>query len=100
MLGFDKIPLYGVLILTFGGGLLCGLGVKFFVVPWLQRRILKEFSQSNEPIIQYAANGEMKEKKPDHQSCQKNTDKAETVVCLNESGSYSYLTPKFRHSYQ
>ena len=88
MLGFDKIPLYGVLILTFGGGLLCGLGVKFFVVPWLQRRILKEFNESKEPIIQYAANGEIKDKILDHQSCQKSTDKAETVVRLNESGNY------------
>eukprot|EP00112_Aurelia_sp_Birch-Aquarium-sp1_P016068 Seg3607.4 transcript_id=Seg3607.4/GoldUCD/mRNA.D3Y31 product="Sodium-dependent phosphate transporter 1" protein_id=Seg3607.4/GoldUCD/D3Y31 len=86
LLGFDKIPLYGVLILTFGGGILCGLGVKFLLVPWLHRRILNEFNESKEPIVQYAANSEIKDKKPDHQLCQKSTDKAETVVCLNESG--------------
>ncbi len=88
MLGFDKIPLYGVLILTFGGGILCGLGVKFLLVPWLHRRILNEFDESKEPVVQYAANGEIEDKKPDHQLCKKSTDKAETVVCLNESGNY------------
>ncbi|KAI8493557.1 hypothetical protein Bbelb_289540 [Branchiostoma belcheri] len=39
LLGFDKIPLYGVFILSFGGGLLIGLLVWLFFVPWMRRKI-------------------------------------------------------------
>ncbi|XP_078620469.1 sodium-dependent phosphate transporter 2-like isoform X2 [Branchiostoma floridae x Branchiostoma japonicum] len=39
LLGFDKIPLYGVFILSFGGGLIMGLLVWIFVVPWMRRKI-------------------------------------------------------------
>ncbi|XP_066300042.1 sodium-dependent phosphate transporter 1-like [Branchiostoma lanceolatum] len=39
LLGFDKIPLYGVFILSFGGGLLTGLMVWLFFVPWMRRKI-------------------------------------------------------------
>ncbi|XP_035658128.1 sodium-dependent phosphate transporter 1-like [Branchiostoma floridae] len=39
LLGFDKIPLYGVFILSFGGGLLTGLLVWLFLVPWMRRKI-------------------------------------------------------------
>ncbi|XP_066263920.1 sodium-dependent phosphate transporter 2-like isoform X2 [Branchiostoma lanceolatum] len=39
LLGFDKIPLYGVFILSFGGGLIMGLLVWLLVVPWMRRKI-------------------------------------------------------------
>ncbi|XP_019637228.1 PREDICTED: sodium-dependent phosphate transporter 1-like isoform X2 [Branchiostoma belcheri] len=49
LLGFDKIPLYGVFILSFGGGLLTGLMVWLFVVPWMRRKIqeIQEESKAN-----------------------------------------------------
>ncbi|XP_064651762.1 sodium-dependent phosphate transporter 1-A-like [Lineus longissimus] len=39
MLGFDKIPLYGTFILSFGCGLITGLVVFFAVVPWQRKHI-------------------------------------------------------------
>ncbi|XP_067664605.1 sodium-dependent phosphate transporter 1-A-like [Haliotis asinina] len=39
MLYFDRIPLYGVFILSFGLGLVVALVVYFFVVPWQRKRI-------------------------------------------------------------
>lgn len=39
MLGFHKIPLYGVFILTFGGGLLTAFLVRVFLVPYTRKRI-------------------------------------------------------------
>ena len=40
VLKFDQIPIWGVFILTFGGGLLSAIVVKYAVVPWQRRRIL------------------------------------------------------------
>lgn len=42
MLHFDKIPLYGVLILSFGSGIVAAVLVHFFVSPYLKKKILKE----------------------------------------------------------
>lgn len=42
MLHFNKIPLYGVFILTFGGGLLTAILVKFWIAPYMQRKIIRE----------------------------------------------------------
>ncbi|ELU11168.1 hypothetical protein CAPTEDRAFT_119196 [Capitella teleta] len=39
MLGFDKIPLWGTFILSFGSGILVALIVHFVVAPWLKNRI-------------------------------------------------------------
>ncbi|VDI78863.1 solute carrier family 20 (sodium-dependent phosphate transporter) [Mytilus galloprovincialis] len=45
LLHFDKIPLYGVLILTFGSALLVALLVKFVFTPWYRKRILAEVAK-------------------------------------------------------
>lgn len=42
VLHFDRIPLYGVLILSIGGGLLAALIVHFFVSPYLKKKIVRE----------------------------------------------------------
>ena len=42
VLGFDRIPLYGVLILSIGGGILAGVIVLFFVSSYLKKKILRE----------------------------------------------------------
>ncbi|XP_029650446.1 sodium-dependent phosphate transporter 1-A-like isoform X1 [Octopus sinensis] len=40
LLGFDKIPLYGVFIITFGVGILVALGVYFLLVPYMRKKII------------------------------------------------------------
>ncbi|XP_074653543.1 sodium-dependent phosphate transporter 1-like [Tubulanus polymorphus] len=50
MLGFDKIPLWGLFVISFGSGAICLVIVMFLVVPW-QRRIIKdkcEYIRANE----------------------------------------------------
>ena len=42
MLHFDKIPLYGVLILSFGSGVVAAVLVYFLVNPYLRKKILRE----------------------------------------------------------
>ena len=42
VLRFDRIPLYGVLILSIGGGLLAALIVHFIVSPYLKKKIVRE----------------------------------------------------------
>ncbi|CAG5131960.1 unnamed protein product, partial [Candidula unifasciata] len=39
LLQFNKIPLYGTFILSFGLALLTALGIRFLVVPWMRKRI-------------------------------------------------------------
>ncbi|XP_032230033.2 sodium-dependent phosphate transporter 1 [Nematostella vectensis] len=45
MLHFNKIPLYGVLILTFGSGIVTALFVRFYLVGFMRRRIIREVDQ-------------------------------------------------------
>ena len=42
MLHFDRIPLYGVLILSCGSGILAAILVHFVVSPYLKKKILRE----------------------------------------------------------
>lgn len=42
MLHFDKIPLYGVLILSFGSGVVAAILVYLLVNPYLRKKILRE----------------------------------------------------------
>lgn len=46
MLHFDKIPLYGVFILTFGAAIMVAVIVKFAVTPWFRRRILESIKNA------------------------------------------------------
>ncbi|OWF49190.1 sodium-dependent phosphate transporter 1-B-like [Mizuhopecten yessoensis] len=45
LLHFNKIPLYGVFIITCGLSILVAIGVSFFVVPWYRRKITDECNQ-------------------------------------------------------
>lgn len=45
LLHFDKIPLYGVFILTFGLALVVALVVRFFVIPWHRRTITEKIEK-------------------------------------------------------
>ena len=63
MLGFNKIPLYGVFILTFGGALVFALIVRFVFVPWLKNKITLELSESEEPIVKFHNGSDEKLKK-------------------------------------
>ncbi|XP_021356164.1 sodium-dependent phosphate transporter 1-B-like isoform X2 [Mizuhopecten yessoensis] len=45
LLQFDKIPLYGVFVITCGLSLLVAIGVRVFVVPWSRRKITDECNQ-------------------------------------------------------
>jgi len=40
VLGFHRIPLWGVFILSFGGGIITALGIRFLFVSW-QRKTIK-----------------------------------------------------------
>ncbi|TGZ64946.1 hypothetical protein CRM22_006109 [Opisthorchis felineus] len=42
MLHFDRIPLYGVFILSCGCGIITAICIKFFLVPHLRRRVLAD----------------------------------------------------------
>ena len=42
VLGFDRIPLYGVLILSIGGGILAAVLVHFIISPYLKKKIIRE----------------------------------------------------------
>ncbi|CAD5115935.1 DgyrCDS4865 [Dimorphilus gyrociliatus] len=42
ILGFDKIPLWGVFIISFGGGIITAILVLFAIVPWQRRKIRKQ----------------------------------------------------------
>ncbi|KAK3735681.1 hypothetical protein QZH41_011992 [Actinostola sp. cb2023] len=48
MLHFNKIPLYGVFILTFGGGILTAIIVKLWIAPFLQRKVICEMAAKDE----------------------------------------------------
>lgn len=39
VLHFDKIPLYGVFIITFGSAIIVGLVVRLAFVPWYRKKI-------------------------------------------------------------
>ena len=44
VLGFDRIPLWGVFILSFGGGILTALGIRFLFVSWQRKTIKSELA--------------------------------------------------------
>ncbi|XP_014681608.1 PREDICTED: sodium-dependent phosphate transporter 1-like [Priapulus caudatus] len=53
MLRFDRIPLYGCIILSIGGGIIVCIAVHFFVVPWQRRKIRREVAfQPMSPMME------------------------------------------------
>jgi len=42
VLGFDRIPLWGVFILSFGGGIVIALLVRFVFISWQRKTIKSE----------------------------------------------------------
>ena len=88
MLRFNEIPLYGVLIISFGGAILLGLLIQFVIAPWLKNKILKEVSESSEPSKQPLELDDIhvSVKKKKNWKKSESCDKKETVVFLNDSG--------------
>ncbi|XP_074656459.1 sodium-dependent phosphate transporter 1-like [Tubulanus polymorphus] len=57
LLGFDKIPLWGTFVISFGVGIIVCLVIKFAVVPWQRRKIKHEClyiraNQSEDPLCE------------------------------------------------
>ncbi|XP_022325181.2 sodium-dependent phosphate transporter 2-like [Crassostrea virginica] len=48
LLHFDKIPLYGVFIITFGSAIIIGLIVRLAFVPWYRKKIQKYIEECKE----------------------------------------------------
>ena len=86
VLKFNEIPFYGVMILTFGGGILFGILVKAFVVPWLERKVQEECCESVEEMVKYSPTSQ-DPKSIETQLSKMDPDKNETVVNFNDSGS-------------
>ena len=86
VLKFNEIPFYGVMILTFGGGILFGILVKAFVVPWLERKVQEECCESVEEMVKYSPTSQDL-KSIETQLSKMDPDKNETVVNFNDSGS-------------
>ncbi|XP_069106837.1 sodium-dependent phosphate transporter 1-A-like [Argopecten irradians] len=42
LLHFDKIPLYGVFIITFGLSIIVAVAIRIFLVPWYRKKITEE----------------------------------------------------------
>lgn len=42
MFYFDRIPLWGVFLLSFGIGIICATAIRFMMVPWQRRKIIEE----------------------------------------------------------
>lgn len=93
VLKFNRIPLYGVFILTFGGALVFALLVRFLFVPWLRKKIGDEASQSEEPMVEYSPSADGEEKKvAEILTPKKESDKSESVINFHDdSGIYIYL---------
>lgn len=43
MLHFDRIPLYGVFIITFGAAIIVGIVVRIAFVPWYRKKIQSKY---------------------------------------------------------
>lgn len=39
VLGFDRIPLWGTFIISFGSGIIAAIIIRLFIVPWQRNRI-------------------------------------------------------------
>lgn len=46
MLGFDRIPLWGTFIISFGSGIVAAIIIRLFVVPWQRKRIKTDVLRS------------------------------------------------------
>ncbi|NWI92124.1 S20A1 protein, partial [Pitta sordida] len=54
LLGFDKLPLWGILLISAGSGVVCALVVWFFVCPRMKKKIDREIklSPSESPLME------------------------------------------------
>ena len=84
VLRFNRIPLYGVFILTFGGALIFAILVRFLFVPWLRKRINEEVSQAEEPIVQYTPTSDVEKKVTDTKTGATVEDESETVIDFHD----------------
>lgn len=65
LLGFDKIPLYGVFIITFGAGILVAAGIHFILVPRLRKKVIAKCKQFQSLPLQEENEREPFQKVPD-----------------------------------
>ncbi|VDM43359.1 unnamed protein product [Toxocara canis] len=79
-LGFNKLPLWGVLSITFGSAVIIAIFVQFFVAPRLKRRILE--STVNE-VQTYSNNGvELKSALPSTATLDRNAANSQSTRAL------------------
>ncbi|XP_064596975.1 LOW QUALITY PROTEIN: sodium-dependent phosphate transporter 2-like [Liolophura sinensis] len=91
LLGFNKIPVWGKFVISFGVGIVTALVVRIIAVPWLRRKIKREcFSESVE-VLNLGGAVPSKECTPEHKPASavdqnnSNVKTANHVEWLNES---------------
>ena len=91
VLGFNKIPLYGVFILTFGGALVFALIVRLVFVPWLKKKITQEVSESEEPIVKFCNEDEKQAKSKGGQAVNEESVGVDAVINFHDdSGIFTF----------
>lgn len=83
LLGFDKIPLYGVFIITFGAGILVAAGIHFILVPRLRKKVIVQSVEEINSNVSYNINGS-------------NTDENRVAIITgngNQNGSVNEFLP-------
>jgi len=57
ILGFDRIPVWGTILLSFGTGTIVGIVVRIFIVPWQRKRIIVQVGKQIELDNKASAEG-------------------------------------------
>ncbi|XP_054431542.1 sodium-dependent phosphate transporter 1 [Pteronotus mesoamericanus] len=83
LLGFDKLPLWGTILISVGCAVLCALIVWFFVCPRMKRKIEREIksSPSESPLME-----KKNSLKEDHEEAKLSLGDAETRSPISETG--------------
>lgn len=83
MLGFDKLPLWGTILISVGCAVLCALIVWFFVCPRMKRKIEREIksSPSESPLME-----KKNSLKEDHEEAKLSLSDIETRSPVSEAG--------------
>ncbi|XP_049640355.1 sodium-dependent phosphate transporter 1 [Suncus etruscus] len=84
LLGFDKLPLWGTILITVGCAVFCALIVWFFVCPRMKRKIEREIksSPSESPLMEKKTN-----LKEDHEETKLTLSDVEIQNSASEDGS-------------
>ncbi|KAM7078706.1 sodium-dependent phosphate transporter 1 isoform 1-T1 [Molossus nigricans] len=83
LLGFDKLPLWGTILISVGCAVLCALIVWFFVCPRMKRKIEREIksSPSESPLME-----KKNSLKEDHEEAKLSLGDIETRSPISEAG--------------